>query len=263
MSDVAMKDENKVAVQDQRNFFEQYGDAVTPTVLVGKLLRFTKFGDYTAGQENEKIPHGTQMIANMNSLRVGWIKWQDNKPAENKMGLVMEGYKPVRRDELGDTDEDLWDTFDDGRAKDPWQFTNQIVLMDEDGQLYTFATASRGGLGAIGEISKAYGKRMRMNPNEHPVISLGMREYKHSNPAYGLIRTPQFDVVDWSELPDQLANLQGASGEDVSEVQVPAKSKLQIENKAAAAKPTATRTPTPAAKPRSKPSFIKGKAAKR
>jgi hypothetical protein len=100
---------------------------------------------------------------------------------------------------------------------------------------------------------------MRMNPNEHPVITLGMREYKHSNPAYGLIRTPQFDVVDWSELPEQLANLQGASGEDVSEVQVP-KSKLQIENKTAASTKTATRAPTPAAKPRSKPSFIKGKA---
>ncbi len=187
----------------QLNPFEAYGNAMSFTSIVGQLLRFSKFGEYLAGQDDDVIPAGTRLLVNMNSLQTGWIKWVDNKPAETKMGLLCEGYAPPSRDELGDDDESDWDKFDDGRAKDPWQFTNQVVMMDPDTEsLYTFTTASKGGLSAIGEICKAFGARMREAPDEMPLVELGVRTYEH--PKYGETRTPKFAIVEWIEPPSEL-----------------------------------------------------------
>jgi hypothetical protein len=108
----------------------------------------------------------------------------------------------------------MWERFDDGREKDPWQFTNQVVMMDpETGQLYTFVTASKGGLGAVGEIAKAFGRHIRMSPGEVPLIKLQMRSYPH--PTYGEIRVPKFDLVEWVAPPQEL--LAASSGETVDE----------------------------------------------
>ena len=36
-------------------------------MIVGQLLKFTK-GSFLAGQDNKKVPNGTQLIANMDEL---------------------------------------------------------------------------------------------------------------------------------------------------------------------------------------------------
>jgi hypothetical protein len=38
--------------------------------------------------------------------------------------------------------------------------------------LYTFATSSRGGINAIGMLSKEYGKNMRVDPEALPIVEL-------------------------------------------------------------------------------------------
>jgi hypothetical protein len=74
-----------------------------------------------------------------------------------------------------------------GRERDPWQFSNYLILKTPgekgDDALFTFTTSSRGGLNAIGELCKAYGKAMRQRPDELPVIALGVGSYQHSNKA--------------------------------------------------------------------------------
>lgn len=37
-----------------------------------------------------------------------------------------------------------------------------------------------------------------------PVISLGVSKYKHSNPEYGIIKTPEMTLVEWFD-PSQEA----------------------------------------------------------
>jgi hypothetical protein len=113
--------------ETMKNAFEVYGDAASPTKIVGDLLKFSK-GDYFAGVNSEEIPMGTELVACMDSLLIGYVKWQNNKPVEQIMGLLVEGFQPPRRKDLGDTDEAEWEENDDGSKRDPWTLTNQLVM---------------------------------------------------------------------------------------------------------------------------------------
>jgi hypothetical protein len=176
----------------------EYGAAVGVNDITGDLLTFTK-GDYLAGRDKRVVAIGTQLVANMDSLEIGFIKWQNNRPADRRMGRCADGYKPAKRAELGDNDKTLWETDDDGNPRDPWQFTNRLILADpEDGQLYTFATSSTGGLSAIGTLCSTYGQDMRQHPDEWPIVELGVGSYAHNNKSYGRIKFPIFEPVGWT-----------------------------------------------------------------
>lgn len=203
-----MKDENMndLAVQQTGtaigavggNYFQSYGDQVSQRSIVGKLLKFSK-GDYLVGENNDEVEEGTQLVANMDELMVGWIKWEDSKPVEQIMGRVSEGYQPSKRNTLGDDDKSKWEVDDQGRERDPWQFSNYLILKSVDGDdLFTFTTSSRGGLNAIGELCKTYGKLMRQKADEFPVIALEVGSYQHSNKAFGRIKFPVLKVVSWA-----------------------------------------------------------------
>jgi hypothetical protein len=175
-----------------------YGEVASAHAIVGDLLKFSK-GDFVAGQDAREIPLGTELVANMDSLEIGYIKWSDNRPVDRRMGLVVDGFKPVRRSELDDNNRELWDVDDDGKPRDPWQFSNNLIMADATtGDLYTFSTSSKGGLNAIGELCKAYGQMMRQRPDEWPVVTLGVGSYAHSNKSYGRIKFPIFEIVAWA-----------------------------------------------------------------
>jgi hypothetical protein len=195
------------------NFFSKYGRAATSRSIVGRLLKFNKFGEYRAGQEEEKIACGTKLAAVMDSLQVGYQLWQDSRPADAVMGRIVDGFIPPRRETLGHLDKSKWEAFDDGRPRDPWQFTNQIVLADleNDGELFTFSTSSRGGLDAIGQLCLKHGEHIRQRPNEAPIITLEVGSYQHSNRAYGEIRFPIFRIVDWVPAKN-LPSIEGEGG---------------------------------------------------
>jgi hypothetical protein len=176
----------------EENPFEAYGNAATNNRIVGQLLKFSK-GDYLAGQDETVIALGTKLVAIMDQLWIGWIKWRDGRPADHVMGLVSDGYIPPKRAELDDNDKATWETADDGQPRDPWQFSNYLVLIEpKEKVLYTFATATKGGLGAIGDLCKVYGKAMRGRPDDYPVIELGVGSYQHPNKTYGRIKYPIF-----------------------------------------------------------------------
>jgi len=206
---------NQVAKATQ-NFFERYGEAATQRNIVGRLLKFNKFGEFRAGQEEEEIKRGTALAAYMPSLAVGYVRWEDSKPAEIIMGPVGEGFVPPPRSELGHLDQSKWDTFDDGRPRDPWQRSNSLILVDlEDEELFTFNTSSKGGRSAIGELAKVHGKHIGRKPDEVPIIELDVGSYQHRNRSFGEIRFPIFKVTGWISI-DKLPPIDGAptAGDD-------------------------------------------------
>src|SRR5262249_11272580 len=147
-TELATRKANALATSSA-NPFEVYGESANNQRIVGKLLKFSK-GDYLAGQDGEEVSIGTKFVAAMDTLTVGWIKWQHARPVEHRMGAIAEGYTPPPRSELGDTDEDKWDLDDRGEPRDPWQFSNYLILLDpKTKDAFTFTTSSRGGLGAI------------------------------------------------------------------------------------------------------------------
>lgn len=196
------------------NYYEKYGDAANSRSIIGKLLKFTKFGEYCAGIENELIPIGTMMVAYMPALAVGYVRWENNSPAQAEMGYVGDGFVPPKRNDLGWNDAKEWDTDDKGTPRDPWQFTNSLILIDIDqALLYTFNTSSKGGIGAVASLSKIYGRHTRASPRELPTVKLGVDSYRHSNKAYGEIRIPVLSVVPerWISI-DDLPPLEGLAG---------------------------------------------------
>jgi len=198
MKDLTKQNGSTAVAGTEKDFFTQYGEAIRQTAIIGKLLKFSK-GDWTAGEASEPIEEGTRFTANMDELLAGWVRWKDNKPTDHVMGRIVDGYQPPKRNELGDDDSDQWEVNEDGEARDPWQMTNYLLLIDSESEPYTFTTSSRGGLNAIGELCKAYGKAMRQHPDEFPVIEIGVGSYLHTNKAYGRIKFPTFNIVGWAK----------------------------------------------------------------
>jgi hypothetical protein len=171
----------------------------------GDLLLFTK-GDYTLGLDKEEVKPGTKFQAELQKLKVGWTYWEGQSPTSYRMGLLCEGYQPERRSELGDSDSTKWPLDDDGEPRDPWRYSNLLVLVKEDdGRLVTFSTNSKGGLSAIGELCKKYDEALLEHPDDDPVIAIGVDSYQHPNRKYGRIKYPTLEIVGWAKRKDRKA----------------------------------------------------------
>jgi hypothetical protein len=190
---------NEIANSNTGNPYESYGDAASGS-FEGDLLKFSKYGEWIFGPGAKKLKDGTRLVVQMGTLKVGWQKWLDSKPVDARMGYVHESFVACARDQLDATDQLLWARDTSGKPVDPWKFCNQIVLIpeadtDDRGPL-TYSTSSRGGLRAIGQLCKAYGRRMRTHPNELPIVTLGCSSYRHDE--YGEVRTPVISVCGWT-----------------------------------------------------------------
>lgn len=208
--EVATRATASLSDQYEPNFFEAYGAQTAQSAIVGQLLKFSK-GDWLVGEDSEELPVGTKLVAVMDQLTTGWVRWFDNKPTQQIMGLLVDGYQPPKRQELGDHDESKWEEDDQGKARDPWQFTNYLIMkkpgtkLSDQANLYTFATSSRGGIGCVGKLCMGYGKAMRERPDENPVVALKVDAYDHPNKQYGRIKVPVLEIVGWEKKQKVLA----------------------------------------------------------
>lgn len=183
-----------VMVQGAYDPFAAYGQEAANG---GTFLKFSK-GEWLLGQGNDDVELGRLLVANMAELAIGWIRWEDGKPAERRMHLLVSGVKPELRGELGFTDQQLWDTDENGKPVDPWNFTNELPLADpETGEQMTFSASSKGGIGCIGNLCKAYATQRNQHPGLVPVLELARDSYMH--PVYKKTYVPVLSIVDWVE----------------------------------------------------------------
>jgi hypothetical protein len=192
----------EIAVHGVRNnVFAAFGEwAGRGSSIIGERLNFTK-GDWVYGKTGNVLPLGTRLIAIMPSLAVGHVCWREQRPVDTKMGLLVEGFKPQARDELGDTDPGMWELDDAGRPRDPWAATNHLQLVDpkDPERIFTYVTSSKGGLAAIASLASTYGREIPRGSREDqfPLVELGCSSYQHSNRAYGRIKTPVLNLIGW------------------------------------------------------------------
>lgn len=209
-----------VATTENYDPYAEYGRENSSNI-VGKILKFSK-GDYLIG--DDEVEPGVKRVASMANLLIGWIRWEDNKPAETIMGLLGEGHRPQKRVALGFTEEADWPVDKDGKSQDPWQETNYLVLKDPvEGDLFTFTTSSAGGRNAISKLCKEYGTKRRMHPKQFPIIALNVDSYKHKDPTLGRIKVPEFKIVGW----EAESEFEGGGGEAEGS---PAQESLPIEH---------------------------------
>jgi hypothetical protein len=227
------------------NPFTAAADAALQRNIIGELLKFSK-GDWLVGQDNEEIPDGTQFVANMDQLLLGWIRWNDNKPTDHIMGKVLQAYQPPRRSELGDTDEHEWEVDDRGDPRDPWQLSYYLLMKGmSDGELFTFATGSGGGRKGVAILMRDYGKVLAQHPSEYPVVALAQSSYEHSNKSIGRVKEPRFDIVGWVG-KDTFKDDLGENGEPAELADEPAP---PAPEPAPAPKPVPVPVPDPTPKP--------------
>jgi hypothetical protein len=182
-------------------------------------LKFSK-GDYLAGEEGAAVPTGTIVTANVAELLVGWVRWAANKPTDHIMLRVADGSALPKRADLGDQDKSGWEVDNHGEPRDPWQFTNYLPLLSQSGELFTFTTASRGGIGAIGELCRRYSQHRKRHPDVLPIIALDVDSYQHKNREYGRIKFPRFTPMGW-EPKSRFDSALAAAGFAVSEDEPP------------------------------------------
>jgi hypothetical protein len=198
------------SITEAANAFEAYADRVCPKFVEGELLKFSK-GDFFAGEKDTPVPLGTRMVAALDALEHGWVRWAEGKPVERQMVLVHGGGKPKKRDELGYDDPITWEVDSAGDPRDPWQFTNYLPMMNEKMKIFTFSTTSDGGASAIGALTRAYAKCLRKGTHaqDFPVVELQSSSYEHKNKEYGRIKFPEFQRVGWIAKKDFYAIVDG------------------------------------------------------
>jgi hypothetical protein len=198
--------ETKLPAQTSGNVFAAYGESAgTTSYIVGDLLKFSK-GDWLTGKDNRELADGTKLVAVMDTLAVGWQRWENQRPVEHRMGLLVDGFVPPPREELGDMDEELWERDDTGAPRDRWQLTNYLQFVNPDNQdeVYTFTTSSKGGLSAVAKLCREYGRAREKENREDqlPVVMLSTGSYAHRDRSLGRIKFPVLTIIGWVNKAD-------------------------------------------------------------
>src|SRR6516225_11669324 len=75
MSDIANREHTReqgtgIVKPDDSNPYIAYGQAAARTRIIGKLLKFNKFGVWTCGEANDEMPEGTELVVHMGEFYV-------------------------------------------------------------------------------------------------------------------------------------------------------------------------------------------------
>jgi hypothetical protein len=174
--------------------FALYAAETSKRTFVGDLLKYNK-GVWTG--DKTPISPDELFVAVMNSLTVGFVKWAGGKVVDDELGLVVDGYRPPHRNELGDLDSKTWEKENDGALKDPWQKATMLVFVrvGPPNEIFTFSTATTGGQSAIADLCEAHG-RTTEGVGQYPVVELASDSYQHKVKSYGTVYVPVFRIVD-------------------------------------------------------------------
>jgi hypothetical protein len=180
------------------NPFTRLGKALRPKSIFGVLLKFNH-GEWIANEKT--IPHDTKLVAIMDKMVTGWVRWEDKRPTEHIMFDPMKGeIAPVRRLLGRDDDQTQWAVDKKGNPIDPWQFTMYLPLIANAsggtyfGAAYTFAATSKGARDACGDLSTAFGNHSDWE-TDYPVVKLSRSSYVHDD--YGRVITPELPIASY------------------------------------------------------------------
>jgi len=180
------------------DFRQRYIDEIAPNTIAGRLVKFDKSGRFVTADDGEPIDDTRDFVALCDETLVGWIKFDPDgeAPPERHAGLLYDGYIMPARESLGDLDEAEWPAGLSGAPTDPWQ--HQILLVLEDRashELFTFATSSKTGRRAVGNLLRYYDRIAKQGHDSYPVTRLKAGGFEHKDPRIGFVATPSFAIV--------------------------------------------------------------------
>jgi len=108
---------------DTRTTHQRYLDSVSPTAIVGRLIRFSKDGVFVTSDDEQPVDGDTNFYGLCDEVQIGWIKYAQEEGGETQRvaGLLYDDYELQERSSLGDDDETRWPVGLDGTTpEDPW-----------------------------------------------------------------------------------------------------------------------------------------------
>jgi hypothetical protein len=181
---------NALAADDSNPWIEMSTEL--DRILGLPRMKFSKEGQYTIG-EGEIIPMGTRVIAHVDEMELGWRRFE--QPVDWRWGRIADKFVPPPESDLPDNEPQLQP---DGSYRKPWQFgmVVPVTLLDASGKTYAFGATSKGGLGALSGLSRAYGQRMKEAPGGRPIVELKGDRYWH-RVHHSWVHYPIFPIVGW------------------------------------------------------------------
>ena len=93
-----------------------------------RFLVFKK-GDFMLGDDDVT---GRTFNADPLEIYYGYQKWKNQAPVDTQMVRIDQLHVCPRREDLGDLDQDKWETGPEGDPKDPWARTVRLGLVDPE-----------------------------------------------------------------------------------------------------------------------------------
>jgi hypothetical protein len=188
-----------VALPDTRTPQQAYLDEIAPpSSLVGRPIKFDgKAGKWLFSDTDEEIHPNTDFIALCDEILIGWIKFNGKGEQPDRIqGLLYDGFIMPPQSTLPDRDPSKWELGLDGEPADPWQHQMCLILQSPGThELGTFATSSRTGRRAIGNLLRHYDRMRKKDDDHYPVVRLKVSGYNHKDERVGWVHTPVFAVV--------------------------------------------------------------------
>ena len=175
-----------------------YLDEIAPASIAGRLVKFDKSGRFITADDGEPIDDARDFVALCDETLIGWIKFDPDgiAPPERHAGLRYDGFVMPPRETLGDLDEAEWPAGLSGAPTDPWQHQILLVLEDRTShELFTFATSSKTGRKAVGNLLRYYDRISKQSADAYPITRLKAGGFNHKDPRIGWVPVPNFAIV--------------------------------------------------------------------
>jgi hypothetical protein len=78
-----------VAMPDNRTPLDTYLDEVAPAMMVGRMVKFSKAGQYVTHDDGKAIADDADFVALCDQTLVGWIKFRRRRAADAAHGFVV------------------------------------------------------------------------------------------------------------------------------------------------------------------------------
>jgi hypothetical protein len=170
---------------------DQYGEVAADAATRSfQFLRFTGSPpEWIIGKTT--IITGEEAIALADESAMGWVRFKNNKPVEEHWVQQLGNKKPSRPDSFHD--QAKWETWNDGRPKDPWTFKTRLALKITTGELagkvVLFNGENEGSRTAVGDVQTAFKEKRR-----RPLVKLTSMKRDGEN-----VTDPVFRIVSFTE----------------------------------------------------------------
>ncbi len=209
----------EVATTGAYNPFAIAGAGASASVFV-KFMGTT--GNFTYGQDDDEIKHGTEFAADIMNSEWNWTFWWEGKVIDTVKARIWDDPRGFENEPnetpeayTGDmTLKEIRAEQDnrDSKFNDGWgvQAVFNMRAIDGSGSEYTFKLNNGVALRSFLALLEAYGRRFQMNEGLLPIVSVSANKYKSKVPGVGSRWAPNLKIERWlSE-----ADLMEASGEN-------------------------------------------------